>query len=161
MLLRSFRTVELLRRISTSSASRYLTSPSFLQRYNGVQSYRVTTKSPFPTHISRFSYSVFVNSQNENRYTTASAPISQRRFNNRKNSRRRKAGKSPLNSPAADAVELALDSVVKIFTVSTSPSYFLPWQNKSQRESMGSGINSTQSIYFINCQIQILVFCSI
>ncbi|PIN05246.1 Serine protease [Handroanthus impetiginosus] len=37
------------------------------------------------------------------------------------------------------AIELALDSVVKIFTVSSSPSYFLPWQNKSQRESMGSG----------------------
>ncbi|KAI3809338.1 hypothetical protein L1987_25310 [Smallanthus sonchifolius] len=37
------------------------------------------------------------------------------------------------------AIELALDSVVKIFTVSSSPNYFLPWQNKSQRESMGSG----------------------
>ncbi|KAF7809555.1 protease Do-like 10, mitochondrial [Senna tora] len=37
------------------------------------------------------------------------------------------------------AIELALDSVVKIFTVSCSPSYFLPWQNKSQRETMGSG----------------------
>ncbi|KAG9446867.1 hypothetical protein H6P81_012995 [Aristolochia fimbriata] len=45
-------------------------------------------------------------------------------------------------SPYADAyaaIELALDSVVKIFTVSSSPNYFLPWQNKSQRESMGSG----------------------
>ncbi|KAL8544620.1 hypothetical protein ACS0TY_005010 [Phlomoides rotata] len=37
------------------------------------------------------------------------------------------------------AIELALDSVVKIFTVASSPSYSLPWQNKSQRESMGSG----------------------
>ncbi|EPS58030.1 hypothetical protein M569_16788, partial [Genlisea aurea] len=37
------------------------------------------------------------------------------------------------------AIELAMDSVVKIFTVSSSPSYFLPWQNKSQRETMGSG----------------------
>lgn len=37
------------------------------------------------------------------------------------------------------AIELALDSVVKIFTVASSPSYFLPWQNKSQRETMGSG----------------------
>ncbi|GKV29016.1 hypothetical protein SLEP1_g37996 [Rubroshorea leprosula] len=37
------------------------------------------------------------------------------------------------------AIELAMDSVVKIFTVSSSPNYFLPWQNKSQRESMGSG----------------------
>lgn len=37
------------------------------------------------------------------------------------------------------AVELAFNSVVKIFTVSCSPNYLLPWQNKSQRESMGSG----------------------
>ncbi|CAA0814505.1 Protease Do-like 10- mitochondrial [Striga hermonthica] len=37
------------------------------------------------------------------------------------------------------AIELALDSVVKIFSVASSPSYFLPWQNKIQRESMGSG----------------------
>ncbi|XP_076903638.1 protease Do-like 10, mitochondrial [Bidens hawaiensis] len=40
---------------------------------------------------------------------------------------------------AYSAIELALDSVVKIFTVASSPNYFLPWQNKSQRESMGSG----------------------
>lgn len=38
------------------------------------------------------------------------------------------------------AIELALDSVVKIFTVSSSPNYALPWQNKSQRESTGSGL---------------------
>ncbi|KAJ0082449.1 hypothetical protein Patl1_11913 [Pistacia atlantica] len=37
------------------------------------------------------------------------------------------------------AIELALDSVVKVFTVSRSPNYFLPWQNKSQRETTGSG----------------------
>uniref|UniRef100_A0A803L406 Protease Do-like PDZ domain-containing protein n=1 Tax=Chenopodium quinoa TaxID=63459 RepID=A0A803L406_CHEQI len=37
------------------------------------------------------------------------------------------------------AVELALDSVIKIFTVASSPNYFLPWQNKLQRETMGSG----------------------
>ncbi|XAR65833.1 Peptidase Do [Bertholletia excelsa] len=40
---------------------------------------------------------------------------------------------------AYSAIELALDAVVKIFTVSSSPNYFLPWQNKSQREMMGSG----------------------
>ncbi|EOA16309.1 hypothetical protein CARUB_v10004459mg [Capsella rubella] len=134
MLLRSFRTVELLRRISTSSVSGYRPSPPFLQRFNGdVQSY-------FPSHTPRFCYSISVNPQNENRqYTTASAPVFSKRASKRKISRRRHAGKSQSNSPAADAVDLALDSVVKIFTVSTSPSYFLPWQNKSQRESMGSG----------------------
>ncbi|KAJ0972217.1 hypothetical protein J5N97_020176 [Dioscorea zingiberensis] len=43
------------------------------------------------------------------------------------------------HTDAYAAIELALDSVVKVFTVSSSPNYFLPWQNKSQRESMGSG----------------------
>ncbi|MED6183275.1 Protease Do-like 10, mitochondrial [Stylosanthes scabra] len=37
------------------------------------------------------------------------------------------------------AVELALNSVVKVFSVLCSPNYLLPWQNKSQRETMGSG----------------------
>jgi hypothetical protein len=37
------------------------------------------------------------------------------------------------------ATEIALDAVVKIFTVSCSPNYFLPWQNKPQREVTGSG----------------------
>lgn len=46
------------------------------------------------------------------------------------------------------AIELALDSVVKIFTVASSPSYFLPWQNKSQRETMGSGCISLYPIFF-------------
>ncbi|XP_018718649.2 protease Do-like 10, mitochondrial isoform X1 [Eucalyptus grandis] len=33
----------------------------------------------------------------------------------------------------------ALDSVVKIFTVSSSPDYLLPWQNKLPRKAWGSG----------------------
>ena len=37
------------------------------------------------------------------------------------------------------ATEIALDAVVKIFAVSSSPNYFLPWQNKAQREATGSG----------------------
>ncbi|XP_027358738.1 protease Do-like 10, mitochondrial [Abrus precatorius] len=43
------------------------------------------------------------------------------------------------NAAHNTAIELALNSVVKIFTVSCSPNYLLPWQNKSQRETMGSG----------------------
>ncbi|XP_058215562.1 protease Do-like 10, mitochondrial [Rhododendron vialii] len=49
---------------------------------------------------------------------------------------------TPANNASIDAysaIELALDSVVKIFTISSSPNYALPWQNKSQRDSMGSG----------------------
>lgn len=133
MLLRSIRTVERLRNVTTCSISCYLTSHSSSQRCcNGFRSYlphRVTTETAFSCHIY---------SRDENQYTTASAPVSPRR---------RKAGKGNPDSPAVDAVELALDSVVKIFTVSTSPSYFLPWQNKSQRESMGSGI-SLESLCF-------------
>ncbi|CAN8232727.1 unnamed protein product [Cochlearia groenlandica] len=133
MLLRSCRTVERLRRISTSPIiSQYLTSPlSSSQRSNGV----VTTENHFSTHTN----------SNENRHTIASSPAQKRRISVRNMSRLRNAIKEPRKSRpravaiAADAVQLALDSVVKIFTVSTSPSYFLPWQNKPQRESMGSG----------------------
>ncbi|BFG27240.1 hypothetical protein CerSpe_135150 [Prunus speciosa] len=57
--------------------------------------------------------------------------LRRRRLGDRRNNKRSTTDK--------DAIELALDSVVKIFTVSSSPNYFLPWQNKSQRESMGSG----------------------
>ncbi|KAJ9176052.1 hypothetical protein P3X46_011402 [Hevea brasiliensis] len=46
---------------------------------------------------------------------------------------------APRLKDAYSAIELALDSVVKIFTVSSSPNYFLPWQNKPQRETTGSG----------------------
>lgn len=52
---------------------------------------------------------------------------------------RQEDGQTTGMDSAYSAIELALDSVVKIFTVSSSPNYFLPWQNKSQRESMGSG----------------------
>lgn len=61
------------------------------------------------------------------------------------------------------AIELALDSVVKIFTVSSSPNYFLPWQNKSQRETTGSGILSlteSHSLYASFFRLGI-VYCEI
>ena len=34
----------------------------------------------------------------------------------------------------------ALQSVVRVFTVHSSPNYFQPWANKTQRESFGSGV---------------------
>ncbi|KAG6662629.1 hypothetical protein I3843_03G238100 [Carya illinoinensis] len=43
------------------------------------------------------------------------------------------------DTDAYSAIELALDSVVKIFTESSSPDYALPWQNKYQSKSKGSG----------------------
>lgn len=36
-------------------------------------------------------------------------------------------------------IQLQLDAIVKVFAVASSPNYFLPWQNKPQRESTGSG----------------------
>ncbi|KAL3523236.1 hypothetical protein ACH5RR_016070 [Cinchona calisaya] len=57
------------------------------------------------------------------------------------------------NGDAYAAIELALDSVVKIFTVSSSPNYFLPWQNKSQRETMGSGFVITGRRILTNAHV--------
>ncbi|GAB2277133.1 Protease Do-like 10, mitochondrial [Dionaea muscipula] len=54
---------------------------------------------------------------------------------------------------AYSAIEIALDSVVKIFTVSSSPNYFLPWQNKSQRETMGSGFVITGRRILTNAHV--------
>lgn len=53
------------------------------------------------------------------------------------------------------AIELALDSVVKVFTVSRSPNYFLPWQNKSQRETTGSGFSFSP---FSSCEFEFLLY---
>ncbi|CAI5523131.1 unnamed protein product [Closterium sp. Naga37s-1] len=39
----------------------------------------------------------------------------------------------------SDDREAALDSVVKVFGVASSPNYWLPWQSKPQREVTGSG----------------------
>jgi len=41
---------------------------------------------------------------------------------------------------AAENPEAYLQSVVKVFTVSSSPNYFMPWQNKPQSEKTGSGV---------------------
>ena len=127
MLLRSIRTVEHLRRISAYSVSADLTSPSLVSR-------GLPRESALSSPISRFYYS----NPHHRHTTTTSSPVSSRwRISIRHMSRRRNAAKG--SAAYSSAVDLAMDSVVKIFTVSTSPSYFLPWQNKSQRESMGSG----------------------
>ncbi|KAK4261617.1 hypothetical protein QN277_004587 [Acacia crassicarpa] len=75
---------------------------------------------------------------------TSSVPVSKTLIANRyrRSSLRRvqpRSRKFNRRADAISAIELALDSVVKIFTVSCSPNYLLPWQNKSQRETMGSG----------------------
>lgn len=74
--------------------------------------------------------------QNQTFITTTSSVRGIRRV--RKKIQPRSAA-AALTHTTNTAVELAFNSVVKIFTVSCSPNYLLPWQNKSQRESMGSG----------------------
>lgn len=73
--------------------------------------------------------------------TSAAPVVKSFKFNYRRRPIVRKAQSLIRKTDTTDntAVELALNSVVKIFTVSCSPNYLLPWQNKSQRETMGSG----------------------
>lgn len=52
------------------------------------------------------------------------------------------------------ATEIALDAVVKIFAVSSSPNYFLPWQSKAQREATGSGECQSSTVLFIECRTE-------
>lgn len=52
---------------------------------------------------------------------------------------RRRAHATAGAAVAADDEHL-LQSVVKVFTVHSSPNYFQPWQNKPQRETSGSGV---------------------
>ena len=56
----------------------------------------------------------------------------------------RSAGVPAASAAAAAAHEAddrdLLQSIVKVFTVHSSPNYFMPWQNKPQRESSGSGV---------------------
>jgi hypothetical protein len=40
----------------------------------------------------------------------------------------------------ASEEEEILQSIVKVFTVSSSPNFFMPWQNKTQSEKTGSGV---------------------
>jgi hypothetical protein len=72
-------------------------------------------------------------------------------------------GEAPVrhDTHAYAAVELALDSVVKVFTVSSSPNYVVPWQNKAQRESMGSGKLAILSTPFVVvCLCLVYIFAS-
>ncbi|XP_010528621.1 PREDICTED: protease Do-like 10, mitochondrial [Tarenaya hassleriana] len=153
MLLRSVRTVE---RLCNSASSSFLSSPSSVHRSSGGLRNllrRATTGnvvgSAFSAPASRCcSSSVCVSSRNEDELRSEFTESELRRFPSRApatvrlvKSRRKARRRTVVGAAetAYSAIELALDSVVKIFTVSSSPNYSLPWQNKSQRESMGSG----------------------
>lgn len=84
------------------------------------------------SYIAKIENGPFASSSVAVRRNNNSSILRRRRLGNRRNKERR-------STKDTDAIELALDSVVKIFTVASSPNYFLPWQNKSQRETMGSG----------------------
>ncbi|KAL2643767.1 hypothetical protein R1flu_011354 [Riccia fluitans] len=59
----------------------------------------------------------------------------------------------PVGTDAYAITELALDSVVKIFTMASSPNYFLPWQNKPQREITGSGFVISERRILTNAHV--------
>ncbi|KAK2635125.1 hypothetical protein Ddye_029917 [Dipteronia dyeriana] len=71
--------------------------------------------------------------------TTTSTARANLLWNDALSSSKRRHIRKIKSNGASSAIQLALDCVVKIFTVSSSPNYFLPWQKKSQRETTGSG----------------------
>ncbi|KAI5442232.1 protease Do-like 10, mitochondrial [Lathyrus oleraceus] len=99
---------------------------------------RFAPQSPFTAANYFHSVSVIVPNTETQQTNSANStkPPSLLRVRKKTHSRRNSAFTHTNNNTA---VELAFNSVVKIFTVSCSPNYLLPWQNKSQRESMGSG----------------------
>ncbi len=48
------------------------------------------------------------------------------------------SGDRDVAAKAQGLSEAALQSIVKVFTVHSSPNYYMPWQNKPQRESTGA-----------------------
>lgn len=162
-------TVRTVRRVSSSSNNNVLLKDSILKRFNNTSTDSIFI-SKANTHVSSSSTSSLSSSitqisknnethlRNGECYTTTLAAHVLR--NNKNNRQRQRGGGGGVvrhqqqqkktttttttdkEDKDRDAIELALDSVVKIFTVSSSPNYILPWQNKSQRESMGSGILS-------------------
>ena len=151
-------TVRTVRRVSSSSNHNVLLKDSILKRFNNT-----STDSIFISKTNKFfsssSSTTQINKNNETHLrngecctTTLAAHVLRNSKNNRQRQRgggggvvrhqqqQKKTTTTDREDKDRDAIELALDSVVKIFTVSSSPNYILPWQNKSQRESMGSGI---------------------
>ncbi|XP_057470889.1 protease Do-like 10, mitochondrial isoform X3 [Actinidia eriantha] len=59
----------------------------------------------------------------------------------------------PRPSSSNSAIELALQSVVKIFVVLCSPNYFHPWQNKYQIQTHGSGFIITGKRILTNAHV--------
>jgi hypothetical protein len=50
------------------------------------------------------------------------------------------AAAAAAHAGTASEEEEILQSIVKVFTVSSSPNFFMPWQNKTQSEKTGSGV---------------------
>lgn len=155
-------TVRTVRRVSSSSNNNVLLKDSILKRFNNTSTDSIFI-SKANTCVSSSSPTTQINKNNETHLrngecytTTLAAHVLRSNKNNRQRQRggggvvrhQQQQKKTTTTTTTdkedkdRDAIELALDSVVKIFTVSSSPNYILPWQNKSQRESMGSGILS-------------------
>lgn len=144
MLGSSFRTAR--RLCSTFSSSVLLEDCSLQHHLNniiGKASYGASAVIDTNNYTNRASSSNEIGPCSSSLATSAhvlrSSRAAARRPRPRRGRTRQQQKKMTTDADAYSAIELALDSVVKIFTVSSSPNYFLPWQNKSQRESMGSG----------------------
>jgi hypothetical protein len=139
MLGSSFRTV---RRLCSAFSSSVLLEDCSLQRHLnnsiGKASYGASSIIDTNTYTNGASSSNEIGLYSSTLATSAHVLRSSRAAARRVRTRQQQK-KMTTDADAYSAIELALDSVVKIFTVSSSPNYFLPWQNKSQRESMGSG----------------------
>ncbi|KAM6550184.1 hypothetical protein CsatB_021860 [Cannabis sativa] len=127
----SFRTIARLRLCSISSSSFLLnfTATNSKSRYHLLLPIPISTST---IHANPNSSTPLFAKHNNAAHNSV---VTHRRFQ----STLAVATNADLETDAYSAIEVALDSVVKIFTVSSGPNYFLPWQNKSQRESMGSG----------------------
>ncbi|OUZ99296.1 Peptidase S1 [Macleaya cordata] len=120
---------------SSNKSSHFLSPPLFSSSSFYAPTTCITSTSSFySTTTATFATKDYINDNVSN-------PISDdnNNNNNKKKIDELEEEQQPRQTDAYAAIELALDSVVKIFTVSSSPNYFLPWQNKSQRETMGSG----------------------
>ncbi|KAK7839228.1 protease do-like 10 [Quercus suber] len=152
-------TVRTVRRVSSSSNHNVLLKESILKRFNNTSTDRILiSKANNYVSSSSSSSTTQINKNNETHLrngecctTTLASHVLRNSKNNRQRQRgggggggvvrhqqqQKKTTTTDREDKDRDAIELALDSVVKIFTVSSSPNYILPWQNKSQRESMG------------------------
>ena len=133
---------------------RKLASPSLSSRHLKPPSTATRNAVSHAPHLSISDNNFFARQTSSvTRMLSSSAPLAKSyRFRHRRWRTRTvpfSVGKASAARSDYAAVELALNSVVKVFSVLCSPNYLLPWQNKSQRETMGSGQCSLRFLHLL------------